>query len=73
VLPCGGPVAAGPITDYPSIANIGTPLDKLEELGMADNTVVMLSSDNGPEVVKEPKALLDQAVASGRSAPRRPR
>ena len=28
---------------------IGMMLDKLDELGIADNTIVMYSSDNGPQ------------------------
>ena len=28
---------------------IGQVLDKLDELGIADNTIVMYSTDNGPE------------------------
>ncbi len=28
--------------------NVGTVLDKLDELGLADNTIVMYSTDNGP-------------------------
>ncbi len=35
-------------------AGIGRVLAKLDELGMADNTLVLFSSDNGPEVHKNP-------------------
>lgn len=47
-----GKTKAGPHGDFIAQFDtcVGTLLDKLEELGMADNTVVMLSSDNGPEV-----------------------
>ncbi len=47
-----GTTAAGPhgdfIRQFDSI--VGELLDTLERLGVADNTLVMLSSDNGPEV-----------------------
>jgi arylsulfatase A-like enzyme len=47
-----GKTKAGPHGDYihefDSI--VGELLDTLEKLGVADNTLVMLSSDNGPEV-----------------------
>ncbi len=47
-----GKTQAGPHGDFIAQldANVGTLLDKLDELGLADNTIVMLSSDNGPEV-----------------------
>ena len=28
--------------------NVGTVLDKIDELGIADNTIVLYSTDNGP-------------------------
>jgi arylsulfatase A-like enzyme len=37
-------------------AMIGQILDKLEELGMADNTIVMYSTDNGAEMMSWPDA-----------------
>ena len=30
--------------------NVGTVLDKIDELGIADNTIVMYSTDNGPHM-----------------------
>ncbi len=30
--------------------NVGTVLDKLDELGMAENTIVMYGTDNGPHM-----------------------
>src|SRR5678816_1388133 len=33
----------------PMTSKIGQMLDKLDELGVADNTIVMYSTDNGPE------------------------
>ena len=50
--PFRGKTEAGPhgdfIHEFDSI--VGDLLDTLEKLGVADNTLVMLSSDNGPEV-----------------------
>lgn len=34
--------------------NIGKVLDKLDELGIADNTIVVFTSDNGPEIMTWP-------------------
>ena len=47
-----GKTKAGPHGDFIAEFDhvVATLLKKLEELGIADNTLVMLSSDNGPEV-----------------------
>lgn len=47
-----GTTAAGPHGDFirQFDAIVGELLDTLEKLGVADNTLVMVSSDNGPEV-----------------------
>lgn len=47
-----GKTRAGPHGDFIHELDfiVGELLDTLEELGVADNTLVMLSSDNGPEV-----------------------
>ncbi len=34
--------------------NVGIVLDKLDELGIADNTIVVFTSDNGPEIMSWP-------------------
>jgi arylsulfatase A-like enzyme len=34
--------------------HVGTVLDKLDELGVADNTIVIFTSDNGPEIMSWP-------------------
>lgn len=49
--PFRGSTSAGPHGDFihECDAIVGELLETVEELGMADNTVVMLSSDNGPE------------------------
>ncbi len=43
---------AGPHGDFIAQfdSNVGTLLEKLDELGLSENTIVMVSSDNGPEV-----------------------
>ena len=38
--------------------NVGTVLDKLDELGIADNTIVMYSTDNGPHMNSWPDAAM---------------
>jgi arylsulfatase A-like enzyme len=38
--------------------NVGTVLDKLDELGLADNTIVMYSTDNGPHMNTWPDAAM---------------
>lgn len=38
--------------------NVGTVLDKLDELGLADNTFVMYSTDNGPHLNTWPDAAM---------------
>jgi arylsulfatase len=38
--------------------NVGTVLDKLDELGIADNTIVMYSTDNGPHMNTWPDAAM---------------
>ena len=38
--------------------NVGTVLDKLDELGMADNTIVMYGTDNGPHMNTWPDAAM---------------
>ena len=38
--------------------NVGTVLDKLDELGMADNTIVMYGTDNGPHMNSWPDAAM---------------
>jgi arylsulfatase A-like enzyme len=38
--------------------NVGTVLDKLDELGIADNTIVMYSTDNGPHMNAWPDAAM---------------
>ena len=38
--------------------NVGTVLTKLDELGIADNTIVMYSTDNGPHVNTWPDAAM---------------
>ena len=38
--------------------NVGTVLAKLDELGMADNTIVMYSTDNGPHMNSWPDAAM---------------
>jgi arylsulfatase A-like enzyme len=50
--PFRGKTKAGPHGDYIHEFDwiVGELLDTLEKLGVADNTLVMLSSDNGPEV-----------------------
>ena len=50
--PWQGKTKAGPHGDFIAQLDdhIGTLLDKLEELKLADNTIVILTSDNGPEV-----------------------
>lgn len=50
--PFRGTTKAGPHGDFIAQfdSNVGTLIDKLGELGMADDTIVMISSDNGPEV-----------------------
>ena len=44
---------------------VGQLLDKLDELGIADNTIVMYSTDNGAEVIT------GRTAARRRSAARR--
>jgi len=50
-------------------ARIGQMLDKLDELGVADNTLVIFSSDNGPETTypkhKDIKLIYDTATGAG--------
>jgi arylsulfatase len=38
--------------------NVGTVLDKIDELGIADNTIVMYSTDNGPHMNTWPDAAM---------------
>ncbi len=38
--------------------NVGTVLDKLDELGIADNTIVMYTTDNGPHMNTWPDAAM---------------
>ena len=38
--------------------NVGTVLDKLDELGMAENTIVMYGTDNGPHMNTWPDAAM---------------
>jgi len=38
--------------------NVGTVLDKLDELGLADNTIVMYGTDNGPHMNTWPDAAM---------------
>ena len=38
--------------------NVGTVLDKLDELGIADNTIVMYGTDNGPHMNAWPDAAM---------------
>ena len=38
--------------------NVGTVLDKLDELGIADNTIVIYSTDNGPHMNTWPDAAM---------------
>jgi len=38
--------------------NVGTVLDKLDELGLTDNTIVMYSTDNGPHMNTWPDAAM---------------
>ena len=38
--------------------NVGTVLDKIKELGIADNTIVMYSTDNGPHMNSWPDAAM---------------
>ncbi|MGP0594424.1 arylsulfatase [Nitrospira sp. T9] len=38
--------------------NVGTVLDKLDELGLSDNTLVMYSTDNGPHMNSWPDAAM---------------
>ena len=38
--------------------NVGTVLDKLDQLGIADNTIVMYSTDNGPHMNSWPDAAM---------------
>ncbi len=38
--------------------NVGTVLDKLDELGIADNTIVLYSTDNGPHLNSWPDAAM---------------
>ena len=38
--------------------NVGTVLDKLDELGIADNTIVLYSTDNGPHMNSWPDAAM---------------
>ena len=38
--------------------NVGTVLDKIDELGIADNTIVMYSTDNGPHMNSWPDAAM---------------
>ena len=38
--------------------NVGTVLDKLEELGIADNTIVMYGTDNGPHMNSWPDSAM---------------
>ncbi len=38
--------------------NVGTVLQKLDELGIADNTIVMYSTDNGPHINSWPDAAM---------------
>jgi len=47
-----GTTEAGPHGDFISQfdANVGTLLETLDRLGMAENTLVIVTSDNGPEV-----------------------
>ena len=51
---------------------IGEMLDKLDELGIADNTIVMYSTDNGPRTTPGPTARTRRSAArrtpSGRAA-----
>lgn len=46
-----GRTSAGPHGDFIHLLDhiVGELVDTLEELGMADDTIIMLSSDNGPE------------------------
>lgn len=44
---------------------IGLFLDKLDALGLADNTIVIFSSDNGPEVMEIPNAAHSAAGSAG--------
>ncbi len=47
-----GVTGLGPHADFITQLddNIGSLVDKLEELGMAENTLVIVTSDNGPEI-----------------------
>ena len=51
---------------------VGQLLDKLDELGIADNTIVMYSTDNGAEVMSWPTAARRRSAArripSGKAA-----
>ena len=38
--------------------NVGTVLDKIDRLGIADNTIVMYSTDNGPHMNSWPDAAM---------------
>jgi arylsulfatase A-like enzyme len=38
--------------------NVGTVLAKLDELGMADDTIVMYSTDNGPHMNSWPDSAM---------------
>ena len=38
--------------------NVGTVLDKIDQLGIADNTFVMYSTDNGPHMNSWPDAAM---------------
>jgi arylsulfatase len=38
--------------------NVGTVLDKIDQLGIADNTIVMYSTDNGPHMNSWPDAAM---------------